>query len=170
MTDRSLNDDADLFRRWQDGSGEGAPDALTLAAFAEGKLGGAEARAVERWLAAHPASAEDVEIARTLALLGEPPRDAAAERIAARAASLVSEPAGAAVVAFPGGRVPVFALRRTASWVAVAASLTITAWLGFSLGTETYSRLGTADETASFSDIVDPPTGLFGTLSEAGTT
>jgi anti-sigma factor RsiW len=171
MTDRSLTDNADLFRRWQEGSGESAPDALTLAAFADGRLGATEAREVERWLAAHPAAAEDVEIARALALLGEPPRDAVAERIAARAASLVpGAGAGAEIVALPSRPARVFALRRTATWIALAASIAVTAWLGFSLGTDAYGRLGAGDETASFSDMVDPPTGLFGVTSEAGTT
>ena len=163
-------EDAELYRRWRRAEGGDAPDALTLAAYAEGRLAPEEAEAVGRLLAAHPGAAEDLEIARALDGLGLPPRDALAERVAARAAALVAPPAPN-VVPFPT-RQPRFLMRQAGSWAALAASVAITAWLGFSLGADTYARLaGDEHAAAGFdSDLLDPPSGLFGGFGDADAT
>ena len=114
--------DRRLWRRLQE---EETPDALLLAAYAEGRLAPEEAARVEAFLAENPELAEDVAFARA----GAAEVDAAsAERVAARAMALVAEPS-ATVVPFRGRPV-----RRWAEAMALAASLVLCAWLGFEMG------------------------------------
>jgi len=164
MTHLNRPDDADLFRHYQAVLGEPAPDATTLAAYAEGRLPAEAEPAVAAWLAAHPGVAEDIEVARMIAALGDPPHDAAAERIAARAEALVL-PANVVPLRRPGR--PRFVWREAASWTALAASVALAGWLGFSLGTDSYGALSAGDDSAAgLSDVLDPPAGLFGTFAE----
>jgi anti-sigma factor RsiW len=158
------SDDADLFRRYAAEEGGFLPDETTLAAFAEGRLPASEAARVAAWLAIHPGAAEDVAMARTIARIGTPPFDALAERIAGRAAALVG---GAEVVAFPAPRRRVFVWREAASWTALAATVGLAAWLGFALGGDTWSHYAASDDTGSagLGELLDPPTGLLGSLS-----
>ena len=114
--------DRRLWRRLQE---EEAPDALLLAAYAEGRLAPEEAARVEAFLAENPELAEDVAFARADAAEVDP---AAAERVAARAMALVAEPS-ATVVPFRGRPV-----RRWAEAMALAASLVLCAYLGFEMG------------------------------------
>jgi anti-sigma factor RsiW len=167
MTDRIELDDADLFRRYRAEAGVPAPDETALAAFAEGRLAPDAAEAVEAWLASHPGDAEDVAIARTLGALGGAPHDALAERIAARAASLVV--ADNVVPLRPAVRAR---LRWTeaASWTALAASVALAGWLGFALGTDAWSQLASSDDgAAGIADVLDPPSGLLGIFAEPTT-
>lgn len=112
------------------------PDSLTLAAYAEGRLPADAAAAVERWLAIDPNIAADVALAR-----GAPaPVEAeAADRVAARAAVLVS------------GRVLPFRVlvRRWAEVTALAASVALIAYLGFALGA---AQVTPGDDTAEVFD------------------
>jgi anti-sigma factor RsiW len=114
--------DGRLWRRLQE---EEAPDALLLAAYAEGRLAPGEAARVEAFLAENPELAEDVAFARIGAVEADP---AAAERVAARAMALVAEP-GATVVPFRARPA-----RRWAEAMALAASLVLCAYLGFEMG------------------------------------
>jgi anti-sigma factor RsiW len=114
--------DRRLWRRLQE---EEAPDALLLAAYAEGRLAPEEAARVEAFLAKNPEPAEDVAFARA----GAGEVDAAsAERVAARAVALVAEPSTAVVPFRPR---PV---RRWAEAMALAASLVLCAYAGFEMG------------------------------------
>lgn len=99
------------------------PDALTLAAYAEGRLAAEAAAAVERWLALDPDGAADVAFARAAPATAD---GAAAERVATRAARLVS----AQVLPFRGRTA-----RRLAEATALAASVALIAYFGFMLGT-----------------------------------
>jgi anti-sigma factor RsiW len=129
--------DRRLWRRLQE---EEAPDALLLAAYAEGRLASEEAARVEAFLADNPELAEDIAFARA----GAAEVDlAAAERVAARAMALVAEPS-ATVVPFRARPV-----RRWAEAMALAASLVLCAYLGFEMGA---SAQATEAETI---DILD---------------
>ena len=163
MIDPNLLDDADLFRRYRAVLGEAAPDETTLAAYAEGRLPAAAEASVAAWLAAHPGVAEDVEGARMIAALGDPPHDAVADRIAARAEALILP---ANVVPLRRSGRPRFVWREAASWTALAASVALAGWLGFSLGTDSYGAYSGDDGVAGLSDVLDPPSGLFGTFAE----
>jgi anti-sigma factor RsiW len=114
--------DRRLWRRLQE---EEAPDALLLAAYAEGRLAPEEAARVEALLAKNPELGEDVAFARAGAAEADP---AAAERVAARAMALVAEPSATVVPFRPR---PV---RRWAEALALAASLVLCAYLGFEMG------------------------------------
>jgi anti-sigma factor RsiW len=131
--------DRRLWRRLQE---EEAPDALLLAAYAEGRLAPAEAARVEAFLADNPELAEDVAFARIGAAEVNP---AAAERVAARAMALVAEP-NATVVPFRARPV-----RRWAEAMALAASLVLCAYLGFEMGA---SAQATEIETIDIFDAV----------------
>src|SRR5665213_1049912 len=69
--DQPRAEDAALWRRFRALDGEFVPgsnaladEALTLAAYAEGRMGGRAAEAVEAWLAAHPEAISDLAVAR----------------------------------------------------------------------------------------------------------
>lgn len=121
------------------------PDALALAAYAEGRLPPVEAEAVEAWLAVEPEALADVEAARRAAAAPAP----AAEDVAARARALVS------------GHVVDLAARRAnwrpaaASWGSLAAAVALVAVLGFELGSETYVELSEAESPAFAFEVFD---------------
>jgi anti-sigma factor RsiW len=120
------------------------PDALTLAAYAEGRLSAAEAAAVERWLSVNPELTEDVAAARVPAPGAD---EAATESLVARALPLVS------------GQVIPFR-RRVARWVeitAIAASLALIAYTGFSLGVE---HTALAEDSVEVFDSFGAPAGF----------
>jgi hypothetical protein len=120
------------------------PDALTLAAYAEGRLDRASSATVERWLALDPDAAGDVAQARAPVPAID---DDAAARVAARALPLVS----ARILAFRP-RVP-----RWAEITAIAASLVLVAYLGFELGTQS---MVIQDDTVDVFDSFTIPGGL----------
>ncbi|HEY5208353.1 MAG TPA: hypothetical protein VIJ42_02790 [Stellaceae bacterium] len=133
--------EAAIWRRWRDGqAGAGRtadePDALTLAAYAAGRLGRGTGdpetdpalAAIEAWLAEHPDSLDDIGAARAApddGIFG----DASAATIA-RAQSLIVQP-----------QANIVPLRRTrsgwrgaAAWSGIAASLIAASLVGFSIG------------------------------------
>jgi hypothetical protein len=142
-----------LWRRWRAFSKAEAPapDALTLAAYAESRLDEAAAELVENWLAAYPEALADIAAAR--ALSREHPYRAD-DAIIARASALVASNSGT-VVPF----------RRTASgwhnalaWSSVAASLIATSLVGFALGSDAYQNLSRNQTTDVVSaDALDGP-------------
>lgn len=131
------------------------PDALMLAAYAEGRLGPAEIEAVEDWLSADPELAADIAIARGAALGPLPEADA---RIVARAAALIAGEDGQVV---PLRRpIPSPGWQGVVRWSAMAASILVASVVGFALGNDTYVSL--AYQPAIFGqELLDPPSGLF---------
>jgi anti-sigma factor RsiW len=139
-------EDPVLWRQWQAQSGAEAlrPDALSMAAYAEGRLDETEAETVENWLAAHPEALSDVVAARVA--MQQPP-SIAHEAIVAKACALVAGiDEGAKVVP----------LRRTASgwrhalaWSSIAASLVAASLVGFAMGSDAYQSLSNAQISES---------------------
>jgi len=148
-----------LWQRWRRlaraPTGE-PPDALMLAAYAEGRLGPAEMEAVEDWLSANADLAADVVIAHRTALEPLPEADAG---IIARAMALV-----------PAKEGDVVPLRRPAPspgwqgvvrWSAMAASILVASVVGFALGNDTYVSLAGYQPAIFGQELLDPPSGLF---------
>jgi hypothetical protein len=191
--DGSAQDRA-LWRRWstmaeavQAGNPAGAgwpyaviPDAMVLAEFAESRLTGPQAEAVEAYLAFHPASAADVEAAARAVEVPFRIGDAALAATIARAAALVPAHSGAAararsgdnVVRFRAARPPGSSWPMAARWGALAASLALVSWLGFALGSDAYGDLAALDGqsgTRLADELLDPPGGFLGFADQSGT-
>jgi hypothetical protein len=140
-----------LWRRW---SMRGrvdapAPDALALAAYAEGRLSETEAEPIEHWLAAHPESLGEI-LADIAAARGATPEVAGAA-IIAKASALVT-----------GARDNVVPLRRAApawrnalAWSSIAASLLAVSLVGFAMGSDAYQHLERAQAAEAASDTLD---------------
>ncbi|HVA14846.1 MAG TPA: hypothetical protein VNF99_16490 [Stellaceae bacterium] len=152
--------DRRLWQRWQalGGASRAAePDALSLAAYAEGRLTEAEAEAVETWLAAAPEALADIVAAR--AINQRPPR-LVYRHVIANACNLVPGAAAprpsAKIVPF-GRRMPQW--RTALAWSSVAASLIGASMVGFSMGSDVYANLsGTqAIDSASADGLGTPP-------------
>ena len=154
MTDKGAGaQDRRLWQRWRalgEKSRVAEPDALWLAAYAEGRLSETEAEAVELWLAATPEALSDIVAARAT----DQPR-LVYERILDKASDLVpgsAAPAGAEIVPFPSRRPQHLPQWRTAlAWSSIAASLLCASLVGFSMGSDAYANLSitqTADTTA----------------------
>ena len=163
-----------LWHRWrQFAAGEAAtPDALDLAAYAEGRLDEAEAVAVETWLAAHPEILADVQLARVLA---PAPSDTSHAAIVAKACALVAvsslTPANSNVMPL---RRSVVAWRSALAWSSVAASLVAASLVGFTMGSEAYQRLTQTQVQPSENvpaDILDasPSLDSYFTSNDSGT-
>lgn len=165
-----------LWRRWimregltgSEAADLDLPDAMTLAAYAEGRLDAAARAAVEGHFADHPELAEDIAMARRVAGEELVRADDAPElaAIIARASALAPERDN--VVAFRPARAEP-AWRLTARWSALAASLAMVSYLGFALGNDASSSLAMLGQPASagLAEVVlDPPTGLLGGLGE----
>lgn len=160
-------DEAGLWRRWRLAAGDGLaagtePDALTLAAYAEGRLAPAATEAVEDWLAANPQIAQDILAARRVQ---EASLAASPEAVVARAMALVGAD-DALVLAF---RRPAARSRRwggAASWGAMAASILVASLAGFAMGNDTYLTLAGGSPPSLSQELLDPPTGLFNGLDE----
>jgi hypothetical protein len=159
-------EDAALWRRWRalapDAAGaKAAPDPLLLAAYAEGRLGEAEAEVAELWLAAAPEALADVAAARAaIDAAGEQAPDA----VIARAQSLIAA-SGPNVVPLVSRRVtPQLGRWRVAmAWGGIAASVLATSLVGFALGNDTYVSLTSASAPATdaaFNDLLYPSSGL----------
>jgi hypothetical protein len=135
------NHDRGLWHRWhalQSGDAP-VPDALAVAAYAEGRLNEAEAERVENWLAAYPAALAEVIAAREVPRQADNPTEA----MIARACTLVEHDAAAA-----GNVVP---LRRAApqwrnalAWSSIAASFVAASFVGFAMGSDAYQNLAPA--------------------------
>jgi hypothetical protein len=159
MSDKGAeSQDRRLWQRWQALGGTpraAAPDALSLAAYAEGRLSEAEAEAVETWLAVSPEALGDVVAAR--AINQRPPR-LVYEHILGKASDLVpgeAAPVGANILPFRRG-LPQW--RATLAWGSVAASLVCASLVGFSMGSDAYANLSgrqTVDTAAA--DGLTPP-------------
>jgi hypothetical protein len=164
-------DDAAIWRRWRSAAAMGAaraePDALALAAYAEGRLSETDAEAIEDWLALNPAATEDVVLARRAEAVASP---AASAAVIARAAALVG--AGAEVLAFRRPAPSRRSWRLAASWSAMAASLVMACVLGYTVGHDAgiYATLARGSSTALGQELLDPPTGLFNGLDEDSST
>jgi hypothetical protein len=152
-------DEKALWQRWRllaSAPAAEPPDALMLAAYAEGRLGPAEMETVEDWMSAETDMAADLAIARGAALEPLPEADAG---IVSRAAALV-----------PAAEGRVVALRRAAAspgwqgvvrWSAMAASILVASVVGFALGNDTYVSLAGYQAAIFGQELLDPPTGLF---------
>lgn len=155
--------DRRLWQRWQalDGKPRAAePDALLLAAYAEGRLRESEAEAVEAWLAVTPEALDDVIAARALE---QHPPQLTYQHILNHACDLVpgavEAPATAAVVPFRP-RVPA-QWRAALAWSSIAASIACASLVGFSMGSDAYANLsGTQTVDSSSSDALDAPPSL----------
>jgi anti-sigma factor RsiW len=152
-------EDTGYWRRWR---AEGPPaqpvDALSLAAYAEGRLDEEAAMAVEAWLADHPEALDDVIAARTSAADGAVP-----ETYILRAIGLVA-PAGAEVLPLrPARAAPQRTWRQTVAWAGIAASLLVTSLGGFELGSNVYAAYAgqTVSAESTGHELFDPPTTQF---------
>jgi anti-sigma factor RsiW len=133
MDDPPFEPDKALAARWlavRD-TAPATPDALTLAAYAEGRLDDAAAEAVEAALAADP------DLLDTLLALRAPPEiESASAALILSAQSLVrAEPV---VVPFPSRKpAPSHPVKAWFAWGAVAASLLLVSVAGFNMGLAT---------------------------------
>jgi hypothetical protein len=165
MTDKGAEaKDRRLWRRWQalgEASRVAQPDALLLAAYAEGRLSEAEAEPVEAWLAAAPEALGDIIAARTT--YQRPPR-MVFEHVLDKATALVAGHttlAGAEILPFrPRLRPPHLRPQwRTAiAWSSLAASILCASLVGFSMGSDAYTNLsGTQTADSANGDTLDAP-------------
>lgn len=149
-----------LWRLWcsaarSNGAAGAAPEALTLAAYAEGRLPPEAADAVEDWLALNPATAADVLAARRAVTAAVPAAD---EAVIGRAAGLIGDQTK--VLSFHRPAAPA-RWRRTAAWGAMAASILLASLAGFATGSSTYARLEGETVPSVSQQLLDPPIGLF---------
>lgn len=151
-----------LWQRWRllarAPAGE-PPDALMLAAYAEGRLGPTEMEAVEEWLCADADLAADIAIARS-AMVGASP--AVEESVVAHAAALVPAEDGRVVVL----RRPSTGWPGVVRWSAMAASILLASVVGFALGNDTYVSLAGYQPAVFGQELLDPPSGLFSGFDE----
>jgi hypothetical protein len=148
IDDPPFEPDRALFTRWRtarSGAAPAAPDALALAAYADGRLAGAAAEAVEAALATDP------ELLDMLLALGQPAPPAIASAALIRSArGLVPSPRRIILPEAAGRVGPWYA------WGAVAASLLIVAIGGFGLGMRTAYVVNAVIAADSPGDLLDP--------------
>jgi hypothetical protein len=155
MDDPPFEPDRALFARWHAARAAAAPapaqpDALTLAAYAEGRLDEAAAEAVEAALGTDP------ELLETLLALRAPPEPETASAEFIRSAKRLVR-AESVVVPFPT-RKPVAPrpVKAWLAWGAVAASLLLVSVAGFDMGLATgHSVSATTAGDDSPSDLLD---------------
>jgi hypothetical protein len=162
MTDKGADSqDRRLLQRWQalgEKSRVSEPDAMLLAAYAEGRLGETEAETVETWLAATPDALDDVIAARST--YRHPPR-LVYEHILEKAGDLVpgtAAPASAVILPFRPPlpqRLPPW--RKAIAWSSVAASLVCASLVGFSMGSDAYANLSGAQAVDTTIDGLGAP-------------
>ena len=157
MTDKGAgSQERRLWQRWQalgEKSRVAEPDAMLLAAYAEGRLDEAEAETVETWLAATPEALSDIVAARST--YQRPPR-LVYEHILDKASDLVpgvATPASAEILPFRPRLTQRLPQWRTAlAWSSIAASLLCASLVGFSMGSDAYMNLSgtsTVDSTGA---------------------
>ncbi len=137
-----------------DGTTAPAPDALALAAYAEGRLREAAAEPIERWLASHPELLNDA-LADLAAAHGLTPASvyASDEAIIAKACALVGGGADGNVVPF---RPAASGWRNALAWSSIAASLMVASLGGFAMGSDAYQNLSrTAVADSASADTFD---------------
>jgi hypothetical protein len=151
MAGRGDSEERALWRRWSMHAriDPPAPDALALAAYAEGRLSETAAAPIELWLAAHPEALS--EILADIAAARDATLDAADAAVIAKASALVA-----------GARDNVIPLRRAApawrnalAWSSVAASLLAASFVGFALGSDAYQHLARTQTAEAASDTFD---------------
>ncbi len=159
-------EDRALWRSWstRGSAAVPAPDALDLAAYAEGRLSEAEAAPIELWLAANPARASDIFA------------DIAAARGAMQHAILLADAAvvvkAAALVSGLDDNVVPFrraapAWRNALAWSSVAASLVAVSLVGFAMGSDAYRNLSPVPSgEAAATDALDPGIALDSAFSD----
>ncbi|HEY3917987.1 MAG TPA: hypothetical protein VGL83_09345 [Stellaceae bacterium] len=148
-----------MWQRWQALGGKpraAEPDALSLAAYAEGRLTEAEAEAVEAWLAAAPEGLDDIVAAR--AFDQRPPR-LVYEHILSNACDLVPGAAPANIANLMLRRQPP-RWRNALAWSSIAASLVCASMVGFSMGSDAYANLAGTQTADSASEVLGTPPSL----------
>jgi hypothetical protein len=145
-----------------------APDALALAAYAEGRPSEAAAEPIEHWLASHPELLNDA-LADLAAAHGLTPASAYTpdEAIIAKACALVGDGANENIVPF---RRAVSGWRSAVAWSSIAASLMVASLGGFAMGSDAYQNLSlnTSADTAS-TDNFDVSATLVDFSDDSGT-
>jgi anti-sigma factor RsiW len=164
-----------LWRQWMRASEQPADafDELTLAAYAEGRLDPATQEAVTAYLAHHPALAEDIVLARGVGNAGVPgDRVGDGHALAIARASALVPAFDDRVIAFRQARRVEPSWRFAARWGALAASFAMVSYLGFALGSDASSVLASLDRSAAgiSDELLDPPTGFIGGISDVGGT
>jgi hypothetical protein len=161
-------DDPALWRRWRSAGAAGVaaaePDPALLAAYAEGRLREDAAEAIEDWLAANPATIQDILAARRAQ---DAPLPAAPVAIIARATALIGS-GGAEVLPFrrPAQR----SWRVAANWSAMAASILVACYMGVAMGHATYTVLASGSVDSLGQDLIDPPMGYLSNFDEDSST
>ena len=154
MDDPPFERDRALFARWRAATAEPlamAPDALLLAAYAEGRLSEAEAEPVEAALAADP------ELLDMLLALRRPVESASPTPGLIRSAqALVADRPDPVVVPFRPRNAGLGRVSGSLAWGAVAASLLLVAMVGFDLGVRTEHAVNATTLYDSPSDLLDP--------------
>jgi hypothetical protein len=136
-------------------------DPLTLAAYAEGRLGTKAAEAIESFLAAKPEIIGDILAARAAVPAAAPAAsEAMIARAAARAAPRAAPTFDRRVVPFRHAPVQTAGWRVTLSRLAIAAGLVVTGLVGFALGSDTYGNFAQSRAVSSAPDLFDQPAGF----------
>jgi hypothetical protein len=149
MDDPPFEPDRALFARWRAAADQAAAlDALPLAAYAEGRLGEAEAAPIEAALAADPALLDTLIALRFVAETAAP-----SPGLIATAQALVPAKANPVLVAF---RPRASLVGRIAAWGAVAASLLVVSLAGFDLGVRTEHAVSAEAGYDAPADLLDP--------------
>jgi anti-sigma factor RsiW len=148
IDDPPFEPDRALFTRWRataSGAGTATPDALDLAAYADGRLTDAAADAVEAALATDP------ELLDLLLALRQPvPQAIASAALIRSAKELVPQSRRAA------GREAASRVNPWYAWGAIAAGLLIVAIGGFDLGMRTAYAVNAVVASDSPGDLLDP--------------
>ncbi len=158
--------DRGLWRRWRaiEQVDIPAPDALTLAAYAEGRLTEVEAEPVEAWLAVYPAALAEIIAARAASQHAYLPT----ERMIAGACALVPDTAASDpsdnVVPLRRSIPP---WRNALAWSSIAASLIAASFIGFAMGSDAYQHLApTQTVDNSFAETFEASPALDSLLSD----
>ena len=147
-----------MWQRWRAGAraASPAPDALQLAAYAEGRLDETAAEAVENFLAAYPDALNDIAAARTAI---ETPAIGASDDIITKACALVpARNTRETVVPFRGATVR---WHSALAWGSIAASLMAASFVGFTAGSDAYRTLAPTQASESLTgDGLESSAGL----------
>lgn len=166
-----MGDEAEqaLWRRFYvpGGTKAPAPDALALAAYAEGRLSEKAAEPIEHWLASHPEllndALTDLAAAHGLTPASVYPSD---EAIIAEASALIGGGANGNIVPF---RPAAAHWRNALAWSSIAASLIVASLGGFAMGSDAYQNLsGTAVTDQASVDTYDVSATLVDFTDDSG--
>jgi anti-sigma factor RsiW len=167
MTEKGAEtQDRQLWRQFRALAGSASrapePDALSLAAYAEGRLNEAAAEAIETWLVADPARISDVVAARSA--MQRPPQ-LTYQTVVANACGLIPGDGEAPAEVPAAGKVvplrrPAPPWRSALAWSGIAASLLCASFAGFSMGSVAYAKLSPAQSDFLATDSLDTPATL----------